>query len=120
MRVRQVGCDHDICDAIGSMCVQVCVCVYVFVCVFSCVCVIVFVIRMSRGCFSMSILEMENKKRPHCHVELCQCELRMEGGQLGCVQSSCDVDGIMCARVCNFARVYVSVCLRLWLLNEER
>ena len=74
-------------------------------------CVFVFEMRMYHGCFSMSIFEMESKERSNCHVELCQCELQMQVRQLVCVQGSCDVDGVMCVRACDFVWVYVCVCL---------
>ena len=72
-------------------------------------------VRMYHGRSSISAFEMVSKGLSKCHVELCQCELQMRLGQVGCDQDSCDVGGRMCVRVCVYIFIVcVCVCVCVW------
>ena len=104
-----------------GVCVCVWVCVYEGECsrrasklgldVYSVIFCLCLCARMYHRRSLISAFEMESKGLSKCHVELCQCELQMRVRQFRCVPGSCDVDGVMFVRACDFGRVYVCACL---------
>ena len=98
----------------AGRCVCARVCVYICVFLFVCVCG-----DVSRVLFDVYFWNAE-QRAIQLSSRISSVWIANTGRQLWCVQGSCDVDGVMSVRACDFVCMFVFVRdFGYWMMNDE-